>query len=175
MAHTPFTRLPARTLQSQYSTDEGHPELDLSDLELELQLLVTQGGLAWSICCGMARGLGHGKDESAHRLLESCRRHQSRHASQLLIKKKVSFHYNPHCSAVEEDIPITDPAFYSSQVLCPDSLISYIFRPTPACSETMPMLHERIAIMREVGYTLCNVGNPSPPSVTAVRTQKNNY
>jgi Potential Queuosine, Q, salvage protein family len=61
-------------------------------------------------------------------------------------------------TAIEEDIPITDPAFYSSEILCPDSLITYIFRPAAQCTETIPLLPERIAIMREVGFVLCTVG-----------------
>lgn len=59
--------------------------------------------------------------------------------------------------ALEEDIPITDPAFYSSEHRCPDSLISYVFRPAPQSTEQIPLLEERIAVMREVGSVLCNV------------------
>jgi hypothetical protein len=62
-----------------------------------------------------------------------------------------------HSSAIEEDIPITDPAFYSSELLCPDSLIEHIFRPAVQSTETMPLLKERIAIMRQVGFILCTV------------------
>ncbi|KAH7927819.1 hypothetical protein BV22DRAFT_1031439 [Leucogyrophana mollusca] len=58
--------------------------------------------------------------------------------------------------ALEEDIPITDPAFYSSEILCPDSMIEDIFRPAPQCKEKIPLLTERIAVMREVGSILCN-------------------
>lgn len=58
--------------------------------------------------------------------------------------------------ALEDDIPITDPNFYSSETLCPDSLIEHIFRPAEQSSETLPLLRERIAIMREVGFILCN-------------------
>ncbi|EGN98537.1 hypothetical protein SERLA73DRAFT_91948 [Serpula lacrymans var. lacrymans S7.3] len=57
--------------------------------------------------------------------------------------------------ALEEDIPITDPTFYSSPVRCPDSVIEYVFRPASQCSETLPLLKERIQIMREVGSILC--------------------
>ncbi|KAF8798924.1 hypothetical protein BYT27DRAFT_7122461 [Phlegmacium glaucopus] len=58
--------------------------------------------------------------------------------------------------ALEEEIPITDPRFYSSEILCPDSLIEYVFRATKQSNESIPLLGERIAIMREVGYILCN-------------------
>lgn len=57
----------------------------------------------------------------------------------------------------DDSIPITDPNFYSSETLCPDSLIESVFRPAAHCSETIPLLRERIAIMREVGFILCNV------------------
>lgn len=64
--------------------------------------------------------------------------------------------------ALEEDIPITDPAFYSSEILCPDSLIAHIFRPAPQSTETVPLLQERMSIMREVGFILCTVGHVHP-------------
>lgn len=63
--------------------------------------------------------------------------------------------------ALEENIPITDPAFYSSEGLCPDSLIAYVFRAATQCRESIPLLQERIAIMREVGSILCNNFNGS--------------
>ncbi|KAJ7682526.1 hypothetical protein DFH06DRAFT_1161409 [Mycena polygramma] len=56
----------------------------------------------------------------------------------------------------DESIPITDPNFYSSETLCPDSLIEHVFRPAAGCSETIPLLSQRIAVMREVGFILCN-------------------
>ena len=61
--------------------------------------------------------------------------------------------------AIEEDIPITDPNFYSSETLCPDDLIKHIFREAVQSSESIPLLQDRIAIMREVGFILCNVCN----------------
>lgn len=59
--------------------------------------------------------------------------------------------------ALEEGIPITDPSFYASEERCPDSLIEHIFRVAPHASEDIPLLPERIAIMREVGAILCAV------------------
>ncbi|KAG1748560.1 hypothetical protein EDB19DRAFT_210141 [Suillus lakei] len=58
--------------------------------------------------------------------------------------------------ALEEGIPIIDPKFYSSETLCPDSLIAHVFRAAPQSAESMPLLNERLAIMREVGTILCN-------------------
>ncbi|KAG1780522.1 hypothetical protein EV702DRAFT_724823 [Suillus placidus] len=58
--------------------------------------------------------------------------------------------------ALEEGIPIIDPRFYSSEILCPDSLIAHVFRAAPQSAESMPLLNERLAIMREVGAILCN-------------------
>jgi len=57
--------------------------------------------------------------------------------------------------ALEEGIPITDPAFYASEERCPDSLIEHVFRAAPQALEGIPLLRERIAIMREVGAILC--------------------
>ncbi|KAG8214536.1 hypothetical protein J3R82DRAFT_9597 [Butyriboletus roseoflavus] len=57
--------------------------------------------------------------------------------------------------ALEQDIPITDPEFYASEVHCPDTLIAHVFRPAAASKEELPLLKERIAIMREVGTILC--------------------
>jgi hypothetical protein len=59
--------------------------------------------------------------------------------------------------ALEEGIPITDPAFYSSPFLCPDSVLEHVFRPAAQSTETIPLLKERIEIMREVGFILCVV------------------
>ncbi|KAF8073952.1 hypothetical protein FPV67DRAFT_1560242 [Lyophyllum atratum] len=56
----------------------------------------------------------------------------------------------------DDDIPITDPNFYSSETLCPDSLIEHVFRPAEQSTETIPLLRERITVMREVGSILCN-------------------
>ncbi|KAL4247233.1 Queuosine 5'-phosphate N-glycosylase/hydrolase [Abortiporus biennis] len=56
--------------------------------------------------------------------------------------------------AMEEGIPITDPSFYASETACPDQLIEHIFRPAPQCSEGVPSLRERIAVLREVGSIL---------------------
>ena len=67
-------------------------------------------------------------------------------------------------AALEENIPITDPAFYSSAVLCPDALIAHVFRAAPESKEQVPLLKERIAIMRQVGSILCEVRHyPSGP------------
>jgi hypothetical protein len=57
--------------------------------------------------------------------------------------------------ALEEGIPITDPMFYASEERCPDSLIEHVFRAAPQAIEGIPLLRERIAIMREVGAILC--------------------
>ncbi|KAF8895629.1 hypothetical protein BD779DRAFT_1500613 [Infundibulicybe gibba] len=57
---------------------------------------------------------------------------------------------------LDDGIPITDPRFYSSETLCPDSLLEYVFRPADQSTETIPLLQERISIMREVGFILCN-------------------
>ncbi|RDB14533.1 hypothetical protein Hypma_016343 [Hypsizygus marmoreus] len=56
----------------------------------------------------------------------------------------------------DDDIPITDPNFYSSETLCPDSLIENMFRPCKRSTETIPLLPQRITIMREVGSILCS-------------------
>ncbi|KAF8630944.1 hypothetical protein AX17_005301 [Amanita inopinata Kibby_2008] len=55
----------------------------------------------------------------------------------------------------DDGIPVTDPHFYSSETRCPDSVIEHVFRPAPQCTEEMPLLKERIAIMRQVGRILC--------------------
>ncbi|KAF5382442.1 hypothetical protein D9615_002713 [Tricholomella constricta] len=57
---------------------------------------------------------------------------------------------------VDDGVPITDPHFYSSKTLCPDSLIEHVFRPAKQSTETVPLLRQRIAVMREVGSVLCS-------------------
>jgi hypothetical protein len=60
-------------------------------------------------------------------------------------------------TALDEGVPITDPAFYSDPKRCPDSFIEHVFRPSPDSKEMIPLLSERIAIMRQVGSVLCSV------------------
>ncbi|ETW81863.1 hypothetical protein HETIRDRAFT_475396 [Heterobasidion irregulare TC 32-1] len=57
--------------------------------------------------------------------------------------------------ALEEGIPITDPAFYVNESLCPDSLLAHVFRPAERCAEPIPLLQERISILRQNGFILC--------------------
>ena len=57
----------------------------------------------------------------------------------------------------DDGIPITDPSFYASEELCPDYLIEATFRPAAQSTETIPLLKERIKVMREVGKVLCEV------------------
>lgn len=64
---------------------------------------------------------------------------------------------NSNIIAIDDGIPITDPSFYSSEQRCPDSLIRKIFKPSSSSTEKIPLLAERIKIMREVGKTLCSV------------------
>ncbi|KAI0644998.1 hypothetical protein C8Q79DRAFT_911823 [Trametes meyenii] len=56
--------------------------------------------------------------------------------------------------ALEEGIPITDPSFYASSASCPDTLVEHIFRPAAQSVEGIPLLSERIAILRENGAIL---------------------
>lgn len=56
----------------------------------------------------------------------------------------------------DEDVPFVNPEFYSSETMCPDSLIEHVFRPTKQSTESMPLIHERKRIMRENGSILCN-------------------
>ena len=62
-----------------------------------------------------------------------------------------------HIQAIDDGIPITDPQFYSSEQRCPDSLIREIFKPSSSSKEKIPLLTERIKIIREVGRILCSV------------------
>lgn len=57
--------------------------------------------------------------------------------------------------ALEEGIPFTDPAFYADEKRCPDSLVEHVFRGAPGCREPMPLLKDRIAVMRACGRVLC--------------------
>ncbi|KZV73223.1 hypothetical protein PENSPDRAFT_742536 [Peniophora sp. CONT] len=63
--------------------------------------------------------------------------------------------------ALDEGIPITDPAFYASPEACPDELVRHVFRAASDSKEGMPLLEERIAILREVGSILTNDYNGS--------------
>jgi len=60
-------------------------------------------------------------------------------------------------AALEWGIPIIDPAFYASEELCPDNLLEAIFRPAEGCVEEIPLLKERIRVMRECGRVFVDV------------------
>ena len=59
--------------------------------------------------------------------------------------------------ALEDGVPITDPAFYASEARCPDELVEHVFRPAAQSTEEIPLLRERIRILRQVGGILCSV------------------
>ncbi|KIY69889.1 hypothetical protein CYLTODRAFT_393012 [Cylindrobasidium torrendii FP15055 ss-10] len=64
--------------------------------------------------------------------------------------------------AIRDDgIPITTPSFYADETLCPDSVIANVFRRADQSTEDIPLLEDRIRIMREVGRTLCERFNGS--------------
>ena len=54
--------------------------------------------------------------------------------------------------ALEEGYPITDPHFWQDEDACPDSTLEHIFR--SATDEQIPLLSERISILREAGEVL---------------------
>uniref|UniRef100_D8PY05 Queuosine 5'-phosphate N-glycosylase/hydrolase n=1 Tax=Schizophyllum commune (strain H4-8 / FGSC 9210) TaxID=578458 RepID=D8PY05_SCHCM len=57
--------------------------------------------------------------------------------------------------ASSEGTPITDPKFYADKDACPVELIAHVFRRAPQSKEDIPLLQERISIMRENGRILC--------------------
>lgn len=54
--------------------------------------------------------------------------------------------------ALEEDIPITTPSFWTNDTVCTDNLLRYVFR--SATEECIPLLDERITCIREAGRIL---------------------
>lgn len=83
----------------------------------------------WSLCAAINRGTN-----------------QTRHLGQ----KCLHFFF---FVALEEGIPITDPAYYGYKAT--DQDIANIFRSDT--KESIPMLSERIKVMREAGRVLCEV------------------
>jgi hypothetical protein len=70
-------------------------------------------------------------------------------------------------------VPITDPLFYADEVSCPDSLIQEVFKPADGCTESMPLIQERISIMRQIGSIFLEVSiMPSPCATPNDRSQK---
>lgn len=47
--------------------------------------------------------------------------------------------------------------FYGDPDQCPDSMVEYIFRAAPQSKEGIPLLAERISILRQNGEVLCKV------------------
>lgn len=56
--------------------------------------------------------------------------------------------------ALESGVPITDPKFYASEAACPDDVIKEVFRPASGCIEEIPLIQERIRVMRQAGNVL---------------------
>jgi hypothetical protein len=59
--------------------------------------------------------------------------------------------------SLNADIPITSPDFWQSEDECTEEVFRHVFR--SATEEEMPMLHERIACLREAGKILYEVWN----------------
>ncbi|KKK24152.1 hypothetical protein ARAM_007327 [Aspergillus rambellii] len=55
--------------------------------------------------------------------------------------------------ALDEDIPITDPEFWTDEEACTEDVIKHVFR--SATDEEIPLLQERIQCLREAGRVLC--------------------
>jgi hypothetical protein len=60
---------------------------------------------------------------------------------------------------MQAGIPILHAEFYASPEKCSDQLLESIFRPDENSVETIPLLSERISILREVGSMLCTVSD----------------
>lgn len=55
------------------------------------------------------------------------------------------------CAALESGVPITSPAFYGKDAS--DQELIHVFRSDT--KESIPLLQERIKVMREAGTVLC--------------------
>ncbi|KAL1760208.1 hypothetical protein FB107DRAFT_203422 [Schizophyllum commune] len=74
--------------------------------------------------------------------------------------------------ALSEGIPIIDPKLYADSDACPDDLIAHVFRRAPQAEEDIPLLQERISIMRENGRILCkNFGGSFAGFIDAFHTR----
>ncbi|KAI4245149.1 MAG: hypothetical protein L6R42_010279 [Xanthoria sp. 1 TBL-2021] len=65
--------------------------------------------------------------------------------------------------ALEEDIPITTPSFWTNDTECTDDMLKHVFR--SATPELIPLLDERIACIREAGRILVEDFNGSVPQL----------
>ena len=59
--------------------------------------------------------------------------------------------------AIDEGVPITTPQFWRDPS-CSDTVIEHVFR--SATNEVMPLLSDRIEVLREAGEILEEVGSP---------------
>ena len=59
--------------------------------------------------------------------------------------------------ALDENLPITKPAFWVDEVECSDEMLSHVFR--SSTFEEMPLLRDRIRCMRQAGQVLHDVRN----------------
>lgn len=65
--------------------------------------------------------------------------------------------------ALDDGHPITTPDFWQDRDACPDSLLEHIFR--SASDEPMPLLQQRISILREAGDILYHQFDCSPTNL----------
>ena len=72
--------------------------------------------------------------------------------------------------ALDEGVPITTPRFWND-VACSDSTFEQVFR--SATDEQIPLLAERIAILREAGDILAKVGRQGSRARSRVRVLMN--
>ncbi|KAG8935558.1 hypothetical protein FRC02_007702 [Tulasnella sp. 418] len=63
--------------------------------------------------------------------------------------------------ALSQGIPLTSPSFYSCDIACSDSLLRTIFSPPSASIEPIPLMKERVQVLRNVGSVLCKKYNGS--------------
>lgn len=52
-------------------------------------------------------------------------------------------------------MPLTDPRYFSDPRRCSGASVAEVFAPVSSSREGMPLLSERIAVIREVGSILC--------------------
>ena len=62
--------------------------------------------------------------------------------------------------ALDEGIRITDPMFWHDEEECTEDVCRHVFR-SATDEEEMPMLKERIMVLREAAEVLCKVRNPA--------------
>jgi Potential Queuosine, Q, salvage protein family len=138
---------------SSWHEHELHPKLEEGKEEEVLSFVFTMDLLNFSFWSDHDDGKGKEPGESEKFAVEYDGKTYTGYKSLVASLRR----------ALDEDIPITTPSFWHDAEECPDDKIRHVFR--SASNEEIPLLDERIRILREAAEVLCKDFDLSLPNL----------